>query len=193
MSFLAADLFSFGIPVPTTTAVPSLGSPLYLKLLDRQLDSLKIKPFLMPGGPIPLPLPRPGFAAPVLKFWVWMGLPNTGRGSIAEKTAAEIAIINPLMRRSRFAVLGLVLVDRSGSLTDNHQVLAYCLTQRAPNDFIYAIYDPNYPLRDDIRIEVKIVRGEAQVFHVVPAPGGSGATRKRVRGFFNMPYSPVKP
>ena len=112
-----------------------------------------------------------GFALPVLKFWAWMGLPDTGPGSVARKTAAELAIINPLMRRSKFVVLGLVLVNRSGSLSDNHQVLAYCLTQRAPNDHVYSIYDPNHPSRDDIRIEVKTVRGEAQVFHVV------GATR----------------
>jgi hypothetical protein len=103
----------------------------------------------------------------------------------------EIASINPTLRRGRFAVLGLVLANRSGSLDDNHQVLAYCLTMRAPNNYVYAIYDPNYPLRDDIQIEVQIVNGEAQAFQVIP--GGGAPIRKPIRGFFHMPYSPVKP
>ena len=194
MSFLAADLFSFRIPRPTTSTVPSIRSRLYLKLVGRQLDSLKLKPTVARIGPVPLPAPRPGFAAPVLKFWVWMGLPDHGSGSVAQRTVAEIATINPTMRRGKFAVLGLVLASRStGSLTDNHQVLAYCLTQRSPNNFVYAIYDPNHPLRDDIRIEVQVIGGEARATHVIPAAGGSAATRKPIRGFFNMPYSPVRP
>ena len=193
MSFLAADLFSFRLARPSASSVPPTGSRLYLKLVERQLNSLKLKPAVVPIGPIPLPVPMPGFAAPVMKFWVWMGLPDRGRGSVAQKTSAEVATVNATMRRGRFAVLGLVLVNRSGSLTDNHQVLAYCVTQRAPNTFEYAIYDPNYPLRDDIRIEVQIVGGEARVTQVIPAAGGGSATRKPIRGFFNMPYSPARP
>ncbi len=196
MSFLAADYFSNGLAIPGTSSVPPTGSSLYNKLLGRQLDSLNINvdlslllgTFGIPGTGIL----SPGFALPVLKFWDWMGLPDTGRGSVAHKSALEVAVINPLMRRSKFAVLGLVLVNRSGSLTNNHQVLAYCLTQRAPNDFVYSIYDPNHPRRDDIRIEVKIVGSEAQVFHVVGA-GSASPTRTPVRGFFNMSYSPVRP
>ena len=56
----------------------------------------------------------------------------------------------------------------------------------------YAICDPNYPLRDDIRIEVQIAGGEAQVTQIIPAGGGS-VTRRPIRGFFNMPYSPTRP
>lgn len=196
MSFLAADYFSNGLAIPGTSTVPPIGTSLYNKLLGRQLDSLNLNIDLsllvrtlgLPGTGIL----TADFALPVVKFWVWMGLPDTGRGSIAEKTAAEVAIINPLMRRGKFAVLGLVLVNRSGSLTDNHQVLAYCLTQRAPNDLVYSIYDPNHPGRDDIRIEVKIAHGEATVFHVVGA-GSAAPIRKPVRGFFDMSYSPVRP
>lgn len=196
MSFLAADYFSYGLAIPGTSTVPSTGSSLYNKLLGRQLDSLNLNVDLstLLGG---LVLPGAGiltssFALPVLKFWTWMGLADTGRGSVAQKTASEVAVINPLMRRSKFAVLGLVLVNRSGSLSENHQVLAYCLTQRAPNDLVYSIYDPNHPRRDDIRIEVKIVRGEAQVTHVVGA-GSASPVRTPVRGFFNMSYSAVRP
>jgi outer membrane protein OmpA-like peptidoglycan-associated protein len=192
MSFLAADYFSAGRPIPTTPTAPGMTSGLYLKLVERQLDSLKLKPILLrlnPGVPLPsIPMPRPGFAAPVIKFWRWMGLRDRERGSIAEKTASEIPAINALLRRGKFSVFGLVLVDRSGALTDNHQILAYCMIQPGPGQFEYAIYDPNYPSRDDIRIEVKITGREAEAFHVVP-----GGTRTRIRGIFNMAYSPVRP
>jgi hypothetical protein len=136
-------------------------------------------------------VPTPGFAAPVIKFWRWMDLPDRGRGSIAEKTTAEVATINAILRRGKFAVFGLVLVNRSGSLSDNHQILGYCMAQPAPNKFEYAIYDPNHPSRDDIRIEVQIVGGETQAFHVVPS--GGAPTRTPIRGFFNMPYTPKRP
>ena len=189
MAFLAADFFNFSLPVPSTATVPSLGSRLYNKLLARQIDSLKLNVRLVRGvGVVPVPVPMPGFGAPVMKFWRWMGLPDRGRGSVAEKTTAEISIINATLRSGRFAVFGLVLVNRSGSLTDNHQILAYCMIQPAPNKFEYAIYDPNHPTRDDIRIEAEVVSGEAQAFHVVP-----GGSRTPIRGFFNMAYTPRRP
>ena len=85
-------------------------------------------------------------------------------------------------------MFGLVLVNRSGSLTDNHQILATCMIQPGPGHFEYAIYDPNHPMSNDVRIEVKITGGEAEAFHV--APGGA---RTRIREFFNMDYTPVRP
>jgi outer membrane protein OmpA-like peptidoglycan-associated protein len=192
MSLLAADLFSFRMSVPSTATVPPLGSSLYNKLLERQLDSLKLKLMLVRGAPVPLPVLPPGFAAPVMKFWRWMGLPDTGPGSIAEKTAAEVATINSILRRRKFAVLGLVLANRSGSLTDNHQVLAYCMGRSARSTYLYAIYDPNHPLRDDVRIEAQIVGKEVRAVHIEPTAGSTMA-RHPVRGFFNMTYSPKRP
>jgi hypothetical protein len=86
-------------------------------------------------------------------------------------------------------VLGLVYVSAAtGSLTDNHQVLAHCITQRSPTHFEIHIYDPNFPRRDDIRLDVRIVGSEALTTQIVP--GGSPI---RVRGFFVMPYTPVRP
>jgi hypothetical protein len=194
MSCLAGDLFAFRIRVPTRTTVPPIGSRFYNKLVQRQLDSLKLNLVSVPGTGIPLPVPMPGFAAPVLKFWAWMGLPDSGRGSTAERTTAEVRRIVATLRRGRFAVLGLVLVSRSsGSLTDNHQVLAYCVWERTPNHFEFAIYDPNHPLRDDVRIEVRIVGGEARARHLVPSRGGGAPTPLRIRGFFQMPYAPKRP
>lgn len=189
MSFLAADFFSFGMTVPSTAAVPSLGSALYNKLLGRQVDSLKLNVALVPGGvlPVPIPVPLPGFAAPVMKFWRWMDLPDTGPGSVAEKTRAEVTAIDATMRHGKFAVLGLVLVNRSRPLTKNHQVLAYCRGRSAPDTFQYAIYDPNHPGDDNVRIEAQLVGKEVRAFHISPLG------RSPVRGFFNMSYTPKKP
>jgi hypothetical protein len=123
-----------------------------------------------------------------------MGLPDSERGSTAERTTAEVRRIVAALRGGRFAVLGLVLVSRStGSLTDNHQVLAYCVWERTPNHFEFAIYDPNHPLRDDVRIEVRIVGGETRAVHLVPSRGGGAPTSTRIRGFFQMPYAPKRP
>jgi hypothetical protein len=194
MSCLAGDLFAFRIRAPTRTTVPPIGSGFYNKLVQRQLDSLKLNLVSVPGTGIPLPVPMPGFAWPVLKFWAWMGLPDSGRGSTAERTTAEVRRVIAALRRGRFAVLGLVLVSRStGSLTDNHQVLAYCVWERTPNHFEFAIYDPNHPLRDDVRIEVRIVGGEARAMHLVPSRGGGAPAPMRIRGFFQMPYAPKRP
>jgi len=99
-----------------------------------------------------------------------------------------------MLRRGRFAVLGLVLVSRSsGSLTDHHQVLAYCVWERASNHLEFAIYDSNHPLRDDVRIEARIVSGETRAVHLVPSGGGGAPTRMRIRGFFQMPYASKRP
>jgi hypothetical protein len=194
MSCLAGDLFAFRIRVPTRTTVPPIGSRFYNKLVQRQLDSLNLSLVSVPGTGIPWPVPMPGFAWPVLKFWAWMELADSGRGSTAERTTAEVRRIVASLRRGRFAVLGLVLVSRStGSLTHNRQVLAYCVWERAPNHFEFAIYDPNHPLRDDVRIEVRIVSGETRAVHLVPSRGGGAPTRTQIRGFFQMPYAPKRP
>jgi hypothetical protein len=84
-------------------------------------------------------------------------------------------------------VIGLVLVDRSGSLTENHQVLVHCATLKGPGLVELHIYDPNFPLRNDIRIEARTVSRETTLTEIVP--GG----RRPIRGFFVMPFTPQRP
>jgi hypothetical protein len=92
------------------------------------------------------------------------------------------------LRGGRVVVIGLVLVDRSGSLTDNHQVLVHCMTRRSAGVAELHIYDPNFPLRDDIRIEVRTSGGETVSTELVP-----GSSRRSIRGFFVMPFTPQRP
>ncbi len=178
MSFLAGDYFLFGVPVPTTATVPPTGSTLYNKLVRRQLDSLKLN----------ISSALRGFGGPVLKFHRWMGLPDRGPGSVAELTAPELGTVASSLGHRRIVMLGLVLVSRStGALTDNHQVLAYGITVRSAKRYELHVYDPNYPRRDDIRLEVRLVGREAVTTQLV------GSTRRPVRGFFVMPYGAVRP
>jgi hypothetical protein len=176
MSFLVADHFRFGVPIPATTSIPGTGTSLYNTILVRQLDSLALSSISL------------SFGAPVLKFHRWMGLPDRGTGSTAALTLAEFRGASGALRRGRPVVLGLVLKRYpGGSLTDNHQVLAYCMRGTSPTRFEIDIYDPNFPLRDDIKIEVNVVAGEALCTHV------AGRSRSPIRGFFIMSYSPKRP
>ena len=69
MSFLAADHFVFGVPIPTTTSIPTTGSSLYNQILRRQLDSLALTSISL------------GFGAPVVKISQMDGIagPRTGQ------------------------------------------------------------------------------------------------------------------
>jgi hypothetical protein len=184
MSVLAADYFRFGVPIPPLTTEPPVGSRLYLKLLKRQLDSLQLNPASI----------GPGFGAPVLKFLRWMKLADRGALSTATLTTKEFFAVRAALALGRLVGLGLVLVRSSGgSLFDNHQVLAHCLHKRSPRRFDIEIYDSNKPQRDDIRIEVEIVRGETLATEVVPASGTQPEKRIPIRGFFIMPFVPEAP
>lgn len=202
MSLLAADHFRFGVPIPATASIPGTGTSLYNKILVRQLDSLALSLDLLKlktlnallslTTNIRLPL-TPSLGAPVLKFHRWMGLPDRGAGSTAALTLAEFRGASAALRRGTPIVLGLVRKRYPGdSLLDNHQVLAYCMLSPSPTRFEIYIYDPNCPLRDDIKIEVNVVGGEALCTHVVCNQTG-GLDRERIRGFFVMPYSPKRP
>jgi outer membrane protein OmpA-like peptidoglycan-associated protein len=179
MSLLVGDHFSFGVPIPTTSSIPPTGSTQHTKLVERQLDSLNLN----------LSSIGSGFGAPVLKFFDWMGRPDAGAtNSTAALTTAELAKVVTALRRGRVVVIGLVLVNRSGSLTDNHQVLVHCMTPLAPGVAELHIYDPNFPMRNDIRIEVRTRGGETSSAELVP-----GRSPHPIRGFFVMPFTPKRP
>lgn len=179
MSLLAGDHFSFGVPIPTTSTVPPAGSALHAKLVARQLDSLNLN----------LSSVGPSFGAPVLKFFDWMGRPDSrAANSTAALTTAELAKVMGALRLGRVVAIGLVLVNRSGSLTENHQILVHCATRRSPSLAELHIYDPNFPLRDDVRIEVRTTGGETVATEVIP-----GRPRRPIRGFFVMPFTPQRP
>jgi hypothetical protein len=185
MVTLARDHFRFGVPIPSVTSPPATGSPLFNKLVDRQLDSLNLNAASAGSN----------FAAPLFKFARWMKLPRTGAGGVAELTAREFTIVRASLAKGQLRILGLFTdaAAKSGALTDNHQVLARCLTQRSDDEFAIHIYDPNFHDCDGITLEVKLVGREAFVTEVTPDCPTDSATRTPVPGFFVMPYRPVRP
>ncbi len=185
MVTLARDHFRFGVPIPSVTSPTAIGSSLFNKLVDRQLDSLNLN--VASAGS--------NFAAPLFKFARWMKLPLTGAGSVAELTAREFAVVRADLASGRLRILGLFTDDaaKSGAPTDNHQVLARCLTQRSADEFAIHIYDPNFHDCDNITLEVKLVGREARVTEVIPRCPSCCPGVKPVPGFFVMPYRPVKP
>jgi hypothetical protein len=186
MAFLAADHFLAGSPIPPDTDPPARGSALFIRLRDRQLDSLGITGL------------TPGLGRVGLEFLEWMALPTNGPQSTARRTAREIEFIAADLTQQRLVVLGLVLLQSNNPIdvTENHQVLAYALNVQAQDRFSLRVYDPNFPLRDDITIAVTLRKTphglEASAQELVPK-------RKKgpipIRGFFKIPYfaKPVSP
>jgi outer membrane protein OmpA-like peptidoglycan-associated protein len=185
MVTLARDHFRFGVPIPAVTSPPPIGSSLFNALVDRQLDSLNLN-----VGSV-----GPNFGAPIFKFARLMKLPVTGAGSVAELTAREFGVVRSALASGRLRILGLFTdaASKTGALTDNHQVLARCLTQRSQKEFAVHIYDPNFHDCDDITLEVKLIGREVRVTEVIPRCPTGGPSVEPVPGFFVMPYRPIKP
>lgn len=181
----ARDHFLFGVPIPPVTSPPPIGSSLFNNLVNRQLDSLNLN--LKSAGS--------NFGAPIFKFATWMKLPRTGTGSVAELTALEFRGLRAYLAHGRALIMGLFTdkASKSGALTDNHQVLARCLIQRSDNQFAIHIYDPNFHDCDDVTLEVELIGREAKVTQAIPRCPSGRPRHEVVRGFFVMPYRPVKP
>lgn len=188
MSSAACDYYYAEKPVPELAKVPERGTPFYQYLYNRQLDTFG------------------ALGRYILRFTEWMALPDDTRRGICARTLEEFGVVQRRLDARVPVILGLVYVSfkETTRLWDNHQVLAHAYTEAAPNVFEIAIYDPNYPGRDDITIRAeKTVVGNAFVARFPPrsepieglrcvqqVPGYQDQT---VRGFFIMPYAPTAP
>ncbi len=175
----ALDHFLAARPIPATTTVPGATDALHLTLVDRQLDSLELNA---------ASLPSPG--APVRKFLAWMAMPDRGSGSVAEASLPEVVAIvaqvrDAALRRANPPTVGLVQVDGTGSMLDNHQVLVTGVRVTSGTEVVLEVYDPNEPRDDRIEI-VATVSGREVAFARAPVPG-------RIRGVFRIPYAPAPP
>jgi hypothetical protein len=196
MATAAIDYFLSCIPIPSTTTVPTSGSPLFKYLLRRQLDSLGAPTF----GMVP-------------KFISWTNRPDTtkplGRHSILgpllgplpslvpidglqELTVPEFRATVASLTTGRPVVLGLIYVGPGAvSIWHNHQVLAYGTASVNPTVTNVRVYDPNEPGDDGVLIRCELLGGGRSVRCTQVTPS-SGVTTK-VRGFFRMPYTRVTP
>ena len=195
MCFAAADFYLAGRSIPSQTTRPKRGQPLFDYIYQRQADSFG---------------PKMTFAA---KFSHWMNLPDTGPLSAGRATLGELgAVIDSLAQRQPVH-LGLVYVSSAQTREpwNNHQVVATTVTfepecSRGVTSCSLAIYDPNFPGSDAVRIDVQLtLEGFDRIGHdrspiigatctqAIPPRGERAARTRNVRGMFPMPYEAKSP
>ena len=121
-----------------------------------------------------------------INLWrfVWFTyLPTHGPLGIAEESRRELAPLIGALRSGRPVPLGLVSSFGGTHLFRNHQVLAVG-AEVAADRVRVRVYDPNYPGRDDVVIEVPFDE-TAQVVERV------GSREISWRGLFIERYAPV--
>jgi hypothetical protein len=174
MVFTVCDFFAAERPIPPDTQPPPPGSPLYQFIVKRLIDS-----FNLPLGIARyLELMQPAFPDVGLGF----GLP--GRASVM--VSDEWPRIQASLDGGQLVPLGLVKVksDEPEDLCKNHQVLAYGYDLDAGSDLSLSLYDPNYPDRDDVRLQLNVASPHVPVPLTYVPP-------EAVYCFFHTPYTPA--
>lgn len=168
MSATSFDYALAGLPIPRRRRRPGRVTPLHMYLHRRQVDSLG------------------ALGKQVVRFVRWMALPDE---AVQLRTAEEVKTLRANLEQGIPTPIGLVYVSSRDTLQiwQNHQVLATKLTERNGR-LIIQVYEPNYPRRDDVRIECwSDGKGGLQSVQMM------GDKSKHVRGFFTMPYEPMTP
>jgi hypothetical protein len=176
MSASALDFFLNNRAIPADTKVPENGNPIQRYLYKRQLDSLG----------------RLGEV--VFRFSDWMGLPDSTPHGTQKRTQDEFEKIRTRLNQFTPVPIGLLYVKWSDTnqVWQNHQVLALGYTRDSQQHIKIQIYDPNYPLRDDVFIEAERVPVGNGVFGL-QCQQRIGSSSKKLYAFFAMPYQPVIP
>lgn len=175
MAFAVADFHEANQSVPPDTQPPTAGSALYQFIVKRLFDSF--------NGPLGigryLELMEPAFPDVGLGF----GLP--GRASVMLHD--EWPRIKSTLDTGHPAPLGLIKVksDQPQDLGKNHQVLAYGYDLHG-TDLTIWLYDPNYPDRDDVHIQLSTasIAVPVPLTYVPPEP---------LFCFFHTAYAPAVP
>ncbi len=161
MIFAARDFFESGSPLPEINEAPGYGSPLFGYLVRRLFDS-----FDLPFGPI--------------KYYRWMAT-RDDESLIQWTLNDEWPRVCADLNAGQLVPLGLVRLRSRDPfrLGENHQVLAYGYgLDEVSGSLLIAVYDPNYPGRDDVILELNVA-GRGPII---------ASTGERVRGFFRTPY-----
>jgi hypothetical protein len=203
MASAAYDLYLAGRDVPNREASSVLPPPARRTRLHRYLFRRLIDSF--------------GFGVPLIKLAQWMTMPLDTPLGLQRRTYQAFEHGEPgdpaSAIRARLqaggAVQLCVIYDLASNGRDvlkliwnNHQVLAYAFEDQIGGDVRIRVYDPNYPLRDDILLEARRV-----ILGNQPGPGGvsiplfgyqtvqkrTSQTLRDVHAFFPMPYTQVEP
>jgi hypothetical protein len=136
MAWLVRERFEAGQPVPADTSPPANGSPLFNALVRRQVLSLE-------------------WTRTPLAFW-WMTAFGGPERTARRSRETEWPKIRRRIDSGRLAMVGLVRHRGANplNLSKSHQVLAYGYTVDGAV-ITLRIYDPNWPLRDDVRVTLE--------------------------------------
>jgi hypothetical protein len=167
--FTALDYFYSEKEIPYIESPPEAGDFIHSYIFKRQNDTYG------------------SFGRFISKFIFWSLISDT---KLQRKTYQEFSDIRLSLDRKQPIVLGLVYVHISQSLAiwSNHQVIAYKYEADLEKNTVY-LYDPNFPGREDIAIE--LMRTE-KGFQCIQRDLQSNAGIP-VRGFFKIPYSFISP
>jgi hypothetical protein len=177
MCFTVVDFATANRKPPKVDDVPDENTPLYHYLAQRQLASWG------------------RMEQQVLRYIQWMAFSDKRAARESDKSVKDL---RARLDAGHLTVLGLIYHDFQETLAvwDNHQVLAYGYSVLADKRIHIHLYDPNYPKRDDVYLEVTSTpvwqwwkrrpgvsveqfRGDEKVFHL--------------HGFFIVPYEPETP
>lgn len=168
MVFAALDAFLADEPVPGAgQPVPAHDSAIARHILKRQVDSVTV-----------------GLGSNLWRFAALTYLPTGGPGGIGLTTRRELLEVFDSLRVGIPAPLGLVSTIGLRTLVRNHQVLAYA-AEFGDDAAVVWIYDPNFPGRDDVFLEVPLDR-------LAPVIEHAGRRSITWRGFFLERYRPTR-
>ena len=177
MCFTVLDVINSEGALPQTNQIPEQGTRLQRYLFRRQMNSWGI------------------LLSVVARVAIWAFRRDEGKRGTQHRTWQYYQQLQQKLDTGAYEVLCLIYVDarESFKLSDNHQVLAYAITQVKDGVTDIQVYDPNHPCNDSITLrayELQKEEGppELAVVHMV-----DGEPYKKVRGFFPMRYRQVTP
>jgi hypothetical protein len=181
MSSAAYDFFLAGRTIPATTDVPRTGSNLQRYLFKRSMDTF---------GPL---------GSSLVKVAQWTALPDTGENGTQKQSYDQFQEIKTGLDSSQAVVIALIYKSASTpaellqTIWGNHQVLALGYQGNLDGSADIQIYDPNFPLRDDVFIHLspETVDGGLPGLSCIQMVGGQAYSN--VRGILAMTYNPVEP
>lgn len=178
MALTIRDLFEAGIEVPPDDVPPESGSPRFVALVRRQVQSLDW--LRVPLRYFDLQALRPDPPTP------WSR--RLGRlPARVQSIDVEWPRIRADIDAGRLPVTGLVRARGLSpmALTRNHQVLAYAYEDH-PDALTIRVYDPNHPGRDDVALRATFLADPALPPERRVALAQS--TGEPLLGFFRQPY-----
>ncbi|NJD60437.1 MAG: hypothetical protein C3F13_08650 [Anaerolineales bacterium] len=189
MCAAAYDFALSGRLVPSRAEAPHQGTRLQRYLYHRQMDSLG------------------GLGQQAIKVAQWTSLPSDTLLGTYRRTFDEFSILRQKLSNGNPVILALIyeqatsIKQLSEVIFKNHQVLAYAYQEDPAGAITLQVYDPNLPGHDDVVIRAEPVEmGESSPSASSETVRGLQSTQlvgggfyRDVRGFFEMPYTPVKP